>query len=107
VAKIPKKVQVIADNLQKVEKAKAPPAAVEVHAVEPVLKVVPSVQWVKAKGKKSHKKKREGVAYVKEGPVRKPEEEEERSSGYAGLARRIAGRLVGEIRGKPKFWFDD
>jgi hypothetical protein len=134
-AKIPKKVQVIADNLQKVDvkvggsggggrhgsssvakggggagrdgivysppKIKGSPAAVEVHAVEPVFKAKPDVY--KPKGKAQRKKKKEVIdATKKESP-----EKEERSPGYAGLARRIARRFVGEIRGKPKFWFDD
>ena len=99
-AKIPKKVQVIADNLQKVEKAKAPPAAVEVHAVEPVFKTKPNIP--KPKGKAQRKKKKEVIDATK----KESREEEKRAPGYAGLARRVAGRIVGEIRG-VKFWFDD
>jgi len=104
VAKIPKKVQVIADDLQKVEKVKAPPAVVEVHAVEPVLKGVSSFSRPKGKTKKTQKQKKEVHNVL---PEKESSEKEKRAPGYAGLARRIAGRLVGEIRGKPKFWFDD
>ena len=104
-AKIQKKIQVIADNLQKVEKAKDPPAAVEVHTVEPMSKNAAGVP--KLKGKNQGKKKKEVIDATKKDPVRDSEDKKERFAGYAGFARRVAGKLVGEIRGKPKFWFDD
>lgn len=108
--KITKKVQKIADQLQKVEgdkkKVADSPAPLEIHAVEPVLKIVPSIQWTKAKGKKSHKKKGEDVADVKKEPVREPENKEEGFTGYAGLARRIT-RGFKRATGGIRFWFDD
>ena len=108
-AKIPKKVQVIADNLQKVEKPNFRPAnttgqagtnSIEIHAVEPVLKIKPDI--LKPKGKAQRKKKKEVIDATKNEIPNK----EERFAGYAGLARRAARRIVGEIRG-VRFWFDD
>lgn len=105
-AKIQKKVQAIADRLQKkVEKPAAAPAALEVHAVSPVLKDAAGVSKSKGKIKKSHKKKKE-VSHVLS-PKEVGTEKEEGFAGYAGLARRIARRIVGEIRSKPIFPFDD
>jgi len=137
VAKIQKKVQAIADNLQKVEvkvggsggggqhgsspiatggggagrdgivysppKIKGSPATPEVHTVSPLPKSTPGGSKPKGKTKKSHKKKKGVIDAAK----KQVPDKEERFAGYAGLARRIARRLVGEIRGRPKFWFDD
>jgi hypothetical protein len=107
--KITKKVQKIADQLQKVEgdkkKAADSPAPLEIHAVEPLLKGSPGVSESKGKVKKSHKKKREGVADVKKESV-KEFDKEERLTGYAGLARRIT-RGFERATGRIKFWFDD
>jgi hypothetical protein len=104
VAKIQKKVQAIADNLQKkVEKPAAAPAPAEIHAVSPMPKGPISFLGSKAKIRKSHKKKKEVIDAAK----KQIPDKEEGFTGYAGLARRIARRLVGEIRAKPIFPFDD
>lgn len=103
-AKIQKKVQAIADNLQKkVEKPAAALAPAEVHAVSPLPKDAAGIPKPKGKIKKSHKKKKEVIDAAK----KQIPDKEEGFAGYAGLARRIARRLVGEIRAKPIFPFDD
>jgi hypothetical protein len=108
--KITKKVQKIADQLQRVEgdkkKAADSPAPLEIHTVEPLFKGSSDIPKSKGKIKKSHKKKREGVADVKKDPVREPADKEERLAGYAGFARRIT-RGFERATGRVKFWFDD
>jgi hypothetical protein len=102
---------VIADNLQKGDKGKILPNASASTIIPQVFSVSPlskdAVGVPKSKGKIKSKKKKGEILDKKE-PVKCPvEEKEEGFTGYAGLARRVAGRIVGEIRGKPKFWFDD
>ncbi|MCJ7828468.1 MAG: hypothetical protein MUP81_01860 [Dehalococcoidia bacterium] len=111
--KIPKKVQIIADQLQKVEKGKA--AAVTnlsastdslgIHTVKPVLKAAPAFSGPKGKvqKKKNRKNKKEIIDVAKkEGP----DDEEEGLTGYAGLSRRITRGLERIGRGIKWPWDD-
>ena len=106
--KIPKKVQAIADRLQKVEKTKVAPAAPavpEVHLVKPVLKGAPSISGPKGKvqKKKNRKKKKEIIDVAKkEGP----DDEEKGLTGYAGLARRVTRGFERFRRGITWPWDD-
>ena len=110
-AKIQKKVQVIADQLQKGEKDKPVPAAPadpEVYTISPLPKGPTGLS--KSKGKKSKKKiKKENLDGSKkdnQGERDIPKKDEEGLTGYAGLARRIA-RGFKRATEDIKFPFDD
>jgi len=111
--KIPKKVQAIADQLQKVEKAKGPAVtnlqastdSLEIHSVKPVAKDAPSVSGPKGKvqKKKNRKKKKEIIDVAKKDG---PDDEEKGLAGYAGLARRVK-RGFERFRKGVKWPWDD
>ena len=106
--KIPKKVQAIADQLQKVEKGKvapATPAVPEVHLVKPMAKDAPSVSGPKGKvqKKKNRKKKKEIIDVAKKDG---PDDEEKGLTGYAGLARRVTRGFKRLTRGIKWPWDD-